>query len=149
MEIVLSNKKYSNRLIFDGFPRNLNQVETFNSLLKKYNQKISCVLKLKVDKKNILKRILGRVICSKCGLIFNEYFNPATRKNHLCDSKYLMKRSDDDEKILLNRYETYVKETLPILDYYQKRNLLYEIDGMHEINLIYKEICSIICSLET
>ena len=70
-----------------------------------------------MDKKNILKRILGRVICSKCGLIFNEYFNPATRKNHLCDSKYLMKRSDDDEKILLNRYETYVKETLPILSH--------------------------------
>jgi len=149
IEIILSKKDYLNRLIFDGFPRNLNQVKSFEYLLKTYNQKISCVFTLNVDKKNILKRILGRQICSQCGLIFNIYFKPANKTNHNCDSKYLIRRSDDNEKTIADRYATYVKETFPILKYYQKQNLLHEINGMNEIERIYKEICSIMGSLET
>ena len=59
IEIILSNINYSNRLIFDGYPRNLSQVNTLTILMKKYNQKINCVLCLKVDKNLIVKRILG------------------------------------------------------------------------------------------
>ena len=70
IEKILSNKNYSNRMIFDGYPRNLNQAKSFDILAKKYNQKIYCVLSLKVNKDVIIKRILGRQICSKCGLIF-------------------------------------------------------------------------------
>ena len=58
-------------------------------------------------------------------------------------------RSDDNEKIIKNRFATYTKETLPILNYYQNQKLLYEIDGMGEIGSIYKEIRDIIHSLET
>ena len=79
---ILANKKVNNRLIFDGYPRNLNQAKELDLLIKRNNQTISCVLSLDVDKKSILKRILGRKICSKCGLIFNVYFSPVTKKNH-------------------------------------------------------------------
>ena len=117
--------------------------------MDQYNQKISCVFSLKVDQDIVIKRIIGRQICSKCGLIFNEFFGPATEKNHRCNSNFLQKRSDDNEKTIRNRYETYTKETLPILDYYQNQKLLYEIDGMGDISNIYKEIRQIIHSLET
>ena len=146
---IFSDKKLYNRLIFDGYPRNLEQARNLDSCLKKYKQKISCVLCLNVEKKFILKRILGRQTCINCGLIFNEYFMPATSKNHSCDPKFLSKRSDDNEKTVTNRFETYLNKTLPILDFYKEQNLLHDINGMLEIDQIFDEIRAIIASLET
>lgn len=146
---VLSNKDYFNRIIFDGVPRNLNQVKILNNLLSKHKQKISCVLTLIVDKETIIKRVLGRQVCSKCGLIFNEFFKKPDTNNHLCDKKYLTKRSDDNANIIVSRFDTYSKETHPILDFYRKQGLLNEIQGMVEIDVIYKEIKAIIQPLAT
>ncbi len=146
---VLSDKKFYNRLVFDGYPRNLNQAKNLNFLMKEHNQKISCVFSLNVNKKLLTKRILGRKICTKCGLIFNEYFRPSINKNHTCEAKFLVKRSDDNEKTILYRFQTYLDKTLSILDYYKKLNLLHEIDGKSEIDQIFKEICAIMGSLET
>ena len=148
LEKVVSNKNYSNRMIFDGYPRNLNQVKNLETLIKKYDQKISCILSLKVDLDIVIKRILGRKICSNCGNIFNEFFNPATPNNHKCDPKFLQKRLDDNENIIKNRFTTYEKETLPILNYYNDKKLLHQIDGMNEIDQIYGQIRGIIDSLE-
>ena len=146
---VISNKKFYNRLIFDGYPRNLKQAKNLDSQIKKYKQKISCVLSLNVDKESIIKRISGRQICVNCGLIFNEYYYPASSKNHSCDPKFLNKRSDDNKKIIINRFETYLNKTLPILDFYKGQNLLHQINGMAKIDQIFDEICGIIASLET
>ena len=148
IENILSNKDYYNRLIFDGYPRTLKQAQNLDLLTKKHNQKISVILSLKVDEGDIIKRIQGRRTCSKCGLIFNEYFNPATDENHKCDKSFLQKRVDDTEITLKNRFETYAKKTLPILDYYKNQKLLREIDGNGKINEIYQEIHQIIQSLE-
>ena len=148
VENILCNENYYNRLIFDGYPRNLQQAKNFDILIKKNNQAISCVLNLNVQQDVIIKRILGRRVCSKCGLIFNNYFSTAKNEKHQCDAKYLHKRSDDNEETLKNRFEIYNNETLPILDYYKNQNLLYEIDGMGDIHTIYKEIRHIILSLE-
>ena len=146
---VISNKKFYNRLIFDGYPRNLKQGKNLDSQIKKYKQKISCVLSLNVDKESIIKRISGRQTCVNCGLIFNEYYYPASSKNHSCDPKFLNKRSDDNKKIIINRFETYLNKTLPILDFYKGQNLLHQINGMAKIDQIFDEICGIIASLET
>ena len=145
---VLSDKKFYDRLVFDGYPRNLTQAENLNLLIKQNKQKISCVLNLKVNKETIIKRILGREVCNKCGLIFNEYFKPATNNNHPCGSKYLVKRSDDNEKTIDKRFSTYLDKTLPILQFYKKQKLLYEINGVAKIDMIYKEIQGIINTLE-
>ena len=82
-------------------------------------------------------------------IIFNEFFLPSTRNNHKCYPKFLNKRSDDNEKTIINRFETYMDKTLPILDFYKKQNLLREINGMGAIDQISAEIRSIIASLET
>ena len=145
---ILSDKKFYNRLIFDGYPRNLSQAKNLNLLLKQFNQKISCVLCLNVDKESVTKRILGRQICSNCGLIFNKYYKPAISENHTCDPKYLNKRSDDNESTIINRFETWSDITLPILNYYKQQNLLHQINGMGEINEIFEKIRVIIASLE-
>ena len=149
IEKILSDKKYINRLIFDGYPRNLEQAKNLDFLVKKNDQKISCVISLEVDKKSILKRILGRQNCSNCGQVFNKYFNPSSSDNHSCDPKFLQKRSDDSEQIIANRFETYLDQTLPILDYYKEKKLLHKINGMSKIEAIFEKICDIIGSLET
>ena len=146
---ILLNSNYFNRLIFDGYPRNLNQAKSLDNIVKIHNQKISYVFSLNVSKDTIVKRILGRQTCSKCGNIYNDFFKPATKENHSCDSKYLSKRLDDNEKTIANRYETYLDKTLPILDFYKKQKLLHEINGEGEIDQIYKEIVGIIGPLHT
>ena len=146
---ILSKKIYFNRLIFDGYPRNLNQAKSLDLLIKKYNQKISCVINLNIDKESIIKRILGRLFCTKCGLTFNKYFNPPSKKKYDCNLKYLKTRSDDNENTIKNRLEVYTKKTLPILDYYADQRILYKIDGTRKINQVYGEICDIIGSLGT
>ena len=146
---ILSNKEYYNRLIFDGYPRNLNQAKSLNLLVKKYNQKISCVLSLNVDKESIIKRVLGRLICTKCGLIFNKYFNLPQKDQYNCNLNFLKPRTDDSEETIKNRFEIYIKETLPILDYFASQKILHKIDATREIDQIYDEIRGIMTSLET
>ena len=145
---ILSDENYYNRLIFDGYPRNLTQAKSLDLLLKKYNQKISCVLSLNVNKETIIKRILGRQTCANCGLIFHERLKPATKKNHACDPKFLDKRSDDNESTIINRFETYLDKTLPIIDFYKQQNSLHQINGLAKIDQIFEEIRAIIASLE-
>ena len=149
IENIISNSANQNRMIFDGYPRNLNQAKKLDSLLSKYNQKIFSVISLDVNKEIVLKRILGRVVCVKCGSTFNKFFNPPIKSNHKCESKHLITRSDDNEKTILKRYDTYENETLPILNYYKKQSLLTNIDGMNKIDEIYKEIRQIMASLKT
>jgi len=146
---VLSNKKLYNRLIFDGYPRTIEQAKNLDLSLKMYNQKISCVLSLNIEKKFILKRILGRLTCSNCGTIFNKYFKPASKQNHSCDASFLKKRSDDNEKIVINRFKEYLNKTLPILNFYKDQNLLHQINGIEGIDQIFDKIRGIIASLET
>ena len=138
IEKIISDPNNFNRLIFDGYPRTISQVHSLKKILKKFNQEISIVLSLTVDKDTISKRINGRIICAKCFKIFNVYLNPANSKNHECDKKYLTKRTDDNFKTILNRFETYVTKTKPILDYYKKNGSLYEINANQNI----EEICS-------
>ena len=118
VENFLSDKKYKNKLIFDGYPRNLTQAKTLDELLIKYGQKLDLVLKLSVSLETIKKRISER--------------------------RTLEKRADDYEDIAIKRYETYEKSTEPVIEYYKKLNLLKVIDGERSIDQINKEISDII-----
>ena len=121
IEKYISNKIYINRLIFDGYPRNLNQAQNLNRLLNKYDQKIDIALKLSVSLKTIKKRI-------------------SERKN-------LEKRVDDKEEIAIKRYETYEKNIKPVIDFYNQSNLLRVINGEGTISEINSEISALIESI--
>ncbi len=118
VENFISDNKYRDRLIFDGYPRNLNQAKTLKELLNKYQQKIDLVLQLSVSLDTIKKRILER--------------------------QTLEKRADDSEEIAIKRYKTYEKSTEPVIEFYKKLNLLKVIDGERSIDQINKEISDII-----
>ena len=118
IEKFVSNNKYKNKIIFDGYPRNLDQANNLSSLLSKYKQKIEIVLKLSVSLETIKKRISER--------------------------KIVEKRPDDNEDVAIKRYKTYEKSTEPVIEYYKKLNLLKVIDGERSIDQINKEISDII-----
>ncbi len=147
IEKFISDPNNFNRLIFDGYPRTITQIDSLEKLLNKFNQKISIVISLSVDKDMVLKRINGRIICSKCSRIFNLYFNPPNSINHDCDKKYLDNRADDNSKTVLDRFQTYVNKTKPLLDYYKKKGYLYEINGNEEISEIYNKIKGILINI--
>ena len=82
VENIISNPINSNKLIFDGYPRKMSQVEHLSYLMEKYEQKISVVISLNIEKDIIKKRIKGRLFCSTCKKTFNKFYNPPTSKNH-------------------------------------------------------------------
>tara|TARA_B110000977_G_C11017191_1_gene469904 strand:- start:38 stop:682 length:645 start_codon:yes stop_codon:yes gene_type:complete len=144
IEKFVSNKKFQSRLIFDGYPRNIAQAENLNFLLDKYSQKIDIVLKLSISLDLIKKRISGRSLCSICGKIYNEYFNPAPENADCCAKKYLQKRIDDTLDIAVTRFKTYEKNIEPVIDYYKKSNLLKVVNGEAQISEINNEIGGLI-----
>ena len=144
IEIYISNNDFNDRLIFDGYPRNISQAENLNLLLKKFNKKIDLVLKLSVSIDIIKKRITGRSICLICGKIYNEFFNPAPINANCCSSKYLQKRSDDTLDIAISRYENYEKNIKPVTDFYKETKLLKMVNGETSIMAITKQISDLI-----
>ena len=144
IEQFISKNEYKNRIIFDGYPRNKLQAENLNKLLKKYNQKIDLVLKLSVSLDVIKKRIIGRAVCSICGKIYNEFFNPAPVNSNCCSSRFLQKRSDDTLDISISRYQTYEKNIKPLIDFYEESKLLRVVNGEMNISEITNEISRLI-----
>ena len=106
------------KLIFDGYPRSLNQAKNLDLLLDSSNQKIDFIFFLNVNKDTIIKRIERR--------------------------KTLEKRSDDDLSTILKRYDTYMERTRHVLDFYSSRSYFYEIDGSQKIEVISSKIEQII-----
>jgi len=140
IESIVSNKKYNKKIIFDGYPRNLPQAKNLNELLLKYNQKIDIVIRLKVSLDVIKKRITGRLVCSECGKIYNEFFNPPLKNEMCCKKEFLKKRDDDNVDVAIKRFKTYEDSTEPVLEYYKKINLVKDVNGEMNIESIYGKI---------
>ena len=141
---TVSNDLYKNQIIFDGYPRNLEQANNLNKIFEKKNLLIGSIIYLKVSKEIIEQRILNRVICAKCNKIFNELINHEEIKKHECGEKYLKKRHDDDKGVILKRFDTYKNETKPVLDFYANQKNFFEIDASAEIDEITRKIEEII-----
>ena len=137
---VVTKSEVRNKIIFDGYPRNLNQAENLELILNSDNQSINYILFLKVPRKVIEERILGRIVCENCNKVFNEFTDKDEIKKHQCGEEYLKKRKDDNQETLINRYDEYMKKTKPVLDFYSSRSNFYEIDGSSEIDVISSKI---------
>ena len=111
---IVFNPKNKNRLIFDGYPRSLSQAKNLDLILSSSNQKIDHIIFLNVNKETIIKRIERR--------------------------KEEEKRFDDELNTIIRRYETYMKTTKPVLDFYSKNQNFHEIDGSQEIEEITRKI---------
>lgn len=141
---IVSKKKYHNKLIFDGYPRNISQAKNLDNIMSKNNQSIGAIIYLDVTRDIIEKRIFGRIVCEKCNVTLNEYLDNEQIKNHKCGNEYLKKRKDDNSKTIINRYHIFVKETNPLLDYYSKKTTFYKVDASVKIEEITAKIAEIL-----
>ena len=141
---IVSNKNYHNKLIFDGYPRNISQAENLDNIMLKNNQTIGAIVYLDVTREIIEKRILGRIVCEKCNVSMNEYLDNEQIKNHKCGKEYLKKRKDDNSKTITKRYDTFIKETNPLLDYYSKKTTFYKVNASVKIAEISTKIAEIV-----
>ena len=114
IKTIISDPQKKDKLIFDGYPRSINQAKNLDLLLANTHQKINFIFFLNVDKDTIIKRIEKR--------------------------KILENRSDDNLNTILRRYDKYMETTKPVLDFYSKNANFHEIDGTLEIDQITKKI---------
>ena len=136
----ITNLKFRDRIIFDGYPRNVEQAKNLELILGEFDQTIGHIIFLNVSKDIIEKRIMGRMTCDKCNMTLNEFFNKEQIEMHPCGKEFLKKRKDDDFDVIVARYETYMKTTKPVLDFYSKNANFTEIDGAAEIDHINNKI---------
>ena len=136
----ITNLKFRDRIIFDGYPRNVDQAKNLEIILDEFNQTIGHVIFLNVSRDIIEKRIMGRVTCEKCHMTMNEFFNKEQIDMHPCGKEFLKRRKDDNLDVVIARYDTYMSVTKPVLDFYSKNENFTEIDGAAEIELITSKI---------
>jgi|TARA_B110001452_G_scaffold120705_1_gene100185 adenylate kinase len=140
----IMNLKFRDRIIFDGYPRNIEQAKNLELILGEFHQTIGHIIFLNVSKDIIEKRIMGRMTCNKCNMTLNEFFNKEQIELHPCGKEFLKKRKDDNSEVVLSRYETYMKTTKPVLDYYSNNANYTEIDGAAEIEQITDKINNVL-----
>ena len=140
----ITNLKFRDRIIFDGYPRNVDQARNLELILKEFDQNIGHIIFLNVSKDIIEKRIMGRMTCDKCNMTLNEFFNKDQIELHPCGKEFLKKRKDDNFEVVVKRYDTYMNTTKPVLDFYSKNANFIEIDGAAEIEQITSKINDIL-----
>lgn len=128
--------------ILDGFPRTLVQAEFLDRVLQATRRGNPQVVNIRVEPEVLVKRLAGRRTCSICGEIYNVYFNPP-KKEGVCDKDggRLIQRADDNEQAIRERLRAYENQTSPLIDYYSRKNLLYEVDGDQRPEAIARDLC--------
>lgn len=133
------------RIMFDGFPRNLEQARVLNEGLAETGQRLDAVLFLHIDEDCLLERIINRRFCSECGEIYNLVSNPPQQPGKCdLDGAELLQRADDCEDVFTMRLRVYMDETMPVLDYYREQGLLQRVDGDRDIEEVSVTIRSLL-----
>ena len=143
----INDEDCKNGYILDGFPRTINQALKYDEMLEEIDNKIDYVFALDIDKNLAASRISGRRTCPKCNRIYNiNSDNLKPKVENLCDdcNVELRHRKDDNAETYEKRYNAYLEETAPLIEYYEKKNILYHIDGNVDKNNTHNQIKEII-----
>lgn len=133
------------RIMFDGFPRNLEQAQVLHEGLDEHGDDLDYAIYLEINEVSLVERIVNRRFCRQCGEIYNLVSRPPQQEG-LCDNDgaKLFQREDDTAEVFEARLEVYMRETKPVLDYYREKDLLYPIDGDKEIAVVSKAIAELL-----
>ena len=132
--------------IFDGFPRTKAQAEALDMLLTERGRRLDHVIELAVDEDELVKRIVGRFSCAKCGTGYHDVFRPTTVGGvcDVCGSTEFKRRKDDNEQTVRTRMAEYRGKTAPILPFYEARGLVRRVNGMGPIDEVAAGIDAIL-----
>ena len=131
--------------ILDGFPRNMSQILIYEDICEHVNDKKNIIIVLDIPREIGEKRITGRRVCLNCGYVFNEYFDKP-KVSGICDhcGHELIHRSDDNIDTYDRRYDTYLKETKQVIDYFETKGNVYHVDGSKSSDDTFSDIEKII-----
>ena len=137
----------NNGYILDGFPRNVAQAEAYQKMLEELGKDLGVVIVLDIDKKLAASRIAGRISCPECKEVYNtsnEEMKPKTEG--ICDKcgTELVKRADDNEETYMDRYNTYIEKTAPLINFYDKQGVVYHVDANNGREETHKQVVKIL-----
>ena len=139
MDVLKKNIDDQN-IILDGMPRNINQAKLLNSLFKENNIELDKVIFIDIDKEIAASRVENRLTCEKCKRVYNKELQNS-KVCMICGGN-LISREDDTKEVFEKRYDTYLKETKPLVDYYKDRLVkIYNNDTLESLyNNLDKEM---------
>ena len=134
-----------NGYVLDGFPRTIPQAEVLEDALTKLNDKIDYAINVEVPDENIVRRMSGRRACLSCGATYHIVHIPPKAEG-VCDrcGKDLVLRDDDKEETVQKRLNVYHEQTQPLIDFYEKKGVLKEVDGTVDMKEVFAAITRIL-----
>jgi adenylate kinase len=133
------NISLSKGVIFEGSPRGLEEAKILNEALNWLGRKNIRVIYLNVSEKEVIRRLSLRRICSQCGREYSLEFSPDLKKCPLCGDK-LIRRADDYSKAIKNRMLYFQKDIIPVINYFRKRKMILEVNGLGTVKEIHQRI---------
>ena len=127
---VIEANLNANGFVLDGYPRNINQAKTLDAVLNKKGIDLDAVIYLDVDEDTIVSRLSKRLMCKRCDAIYH-LENMPPKKEGICDvcGAALIQRADDKPEVIRKRWDVFMKENNPILDFYSNKSKLIKVDG--------------------
>jgi adenylate kinase len=126
--------------ILDGFPRNIDQANSLNALLKELGQPIDAVLQLDVRKETLMQRLAGRRTCPTCGTVYNVHALPPGVSTCSKDGAQLYQRPDDKEEVVAKRLAVYATQTQPLIEHYSKLGQLRVVAGEGKLDEVFERM---------
>jgi len=141
----IDRPEFRSGFVMDGFPRNVPQARMLDDLLAERGLRVSCALFISAPDEVVLRRLLGRRICSRCQNDYHEEFK-RPKQAGICDlcGGAVKRRHDDDPATHRERLATYHRQTEPLWEYYERAGLLRRINGDQAIEKVAKEISAVL-----
>ncbi|WP_431028421.1 adenylate kinase [Lysinibacillus sp. LZ02] len=137
----LSQSDCEKGFLLDGFPRTVPQAEALDNILEALGRPVEHTINIQVDKDELVARLSGRRICKSCGASYHLVFNPPKEEGK-CDKDggELYTRADDNPETVTNRLEVNMNQAQPLLDFYQAKGVLTNIDGQQDIEKVFADL---------
>lgn len=137
----LSKDDCGKGFLLDGFPRTVAQAEALDTMLTDLGKKIDFVINIDVDQSILMERLTGRRICKNCGATYHLVFNPPSQEG-VCDrcGGELYQRADDNAETVQNRLDVNIQQTKPLLNFYEDKGYLRNINGQQDIDKVFADI---------
>ncbi len=144
----LSKPDAKQGFILDGFPRTLEQAEALDTTLKELGISLHTVLNVNVPLEELVSRVTGRRICKQCGATYHVIHFPSADPAHCdkCDGD-LYQRDDDREETVSKRLEVYQAQTKPLIEFYSRKGIYTEINGLQAMDKVFEDIISVLRSI--
>nr|WP_277874705.1 adenylate kinase [Mesobacillus harenae] len=145
----LSKEDCEKGFLLDGFPRTVAQAEALEYMLADLGKKIDYVINIDVDSDILMERLTGRRICKNCGATYHLVFNPPSQEG-ICDrcGGELYQRADDNADTVQNRLDVNIQQTKPLLNFYEEKGYLRNINGQQDINIVFTAIDELLGGLQ-